>query len=263
VHIHDIPEIQLIEALQYALHLYTKGRSKSAGVAAHNGNGNQRAAVAMIEADNKDMHIGASSNDDDMKLLDLILSSPRNDEFLRDALKSLSLEELRSIIGYIHTWVNTYWHYTYDQLRAIRHSDEYKNYARFPSFSQILDWCSMLLDAHFSTISYMMITATASAPHDDDTVSTANPGINESISMLISSLYKLIHQHHLPHVEAIDDLHGFLMSFTAMDVKRKAGLLMTLPASASVSASASATVNDQKRNSNNATSRYPVAGLKL
>eukprot|EP01006_Ploeotia_vitrea_P048428 TRINITY_DN67234_c6_g14_i1.p1 TRINITY_DN67234_c6_g14~~TRINITY_DN67234_c6_g14_i1.p1 ORF type:complete len:867 (-),score=416.40 TRINITY_DN67234_c6_g14_i1:50-2614(-) len=126
VHVHDVSEDELVLILQYALDAICDNTVED-------------------EDDSKNDKNKVSSLDHDAEsIIHLVLSAPRSDVFLHESLKALTEQQSVVMLRYLHKWLQRYWAHTESFIgRSFRHM-------RLPSFSQVLEWAMMVVDAHFT-----------------------------------------------------------------------------------------------------------------
>lgn len=111
-HVHDIAEEDLCRVLAFALGNVVKTSTE------------------------------AAKNGEAVVLLDLVISSPRNDSFLHSSLRNLGSEEFTALLHHLYGWVVKFW----QEIQPA------SNESRTPAFSQVIDWVSVCLDSRFTDL---------------------------------------------------------------------------------------------------------------
>ena len=118
-------------------------------------------------------------------LLDLVISSPRNDAFLHNSLRNLGSGEFTALLHHLYGWLVKYWQEVQPEVSTD---------VRAPTFSQIIDWVSVCLDSRFTDLVLL-----SSADN----------------KQLLQALHKLSGRH-LNVCEAMESLKGVLSSLTSL-----------------------------------------------
>lgn len=167
LHVHDLPEKALVDALKFIfkqtnfeeLDCYVREKET------------QEQTRYVFRGQSGQNHF-----------LNLILSSPRNEMSLTQHLKSLSSIDITKLMNYLKSVLN--------QLRT-KSEDSWKRKtrSRLPRMQQLLDWISMILDAHFTQLV-----------------------VNDEHYSLLVDIYESV-QEQLEECETIQELKGFLSLF--------------------------------------------------
>jgi len=75
----------------------------------------------------------------------LITSAPRNDIFLQGSLKALKAEEVLTLLQFLTEMLQRYSLHHEVNLKAVINT-------RIPTYAQVLDWVSVVLDSHFTQL---------------------------------------------------------------------------------------------------------------
>jgi len=147
LHIHDFSESQLISILQTALDIRQRQEKQQ----------NQKQPSPFCKID---------------QMIDLIVTSPRNQRFLILPLQQLQPQQLESLLSYLSLWLLVHSSYGVDEIQLLLRSDvssssssssphqlllsiEDQRNLRFPSLSQLLDWISAVCDSQLAVISFI------------------------------------------------------------------------------------------------------------
>jgi len=111
--------------------------------------------------ENKDPKVQAAQN-----IMDVAISGGRNDPFLQQVLMTLNDDKLLTFLHYLHRWLHRFWVAgssrkfqssnssisTSSSLSTSTSSTDVPSVRRQPSLAQVVDWASLLLDAHFPSL---------------------------------------------------------------------------------------------------------------
>eukprot|EP00742_Colponemidia_sp_Colp-10_P005370 GILJ01005738.1.p1 GENE.GILJ01005738.1~~GILJ01005738.1.p1 ORF type:complete len:779 (+),score=141.39 GILJ01005738.1:83-2338(+) len=139
-HVHDIDESNLVKLLRFFL----SGMETSLAEEHIKGKAKEREADPMT--------IGGIQLEGDTAneaFLYLVLSAPRNDVFLHTALSSLTLQETKVLLSYLRKWIIRF-SKKHDKQIKLQNKNRHKQ--RLPSFAQIIDWVSIVMDSHFTEL---------------------------------------------------------------------------------------------------------------
>eukprot|EP01137_Pigoraptor_chileana_P010745 Opistho-2@60714 len=131
--VHDVPDQTLVECIRHFVHADPDVLS---------------AKIAEIEADRQRRkknltRMTVKETDPPMDpFLCAIVSAPRNDVFLQDALRELTMDETLALLQFLFRWAERY-------ATKRTHKLKRRVFIRIPTFAEILDWCSVVLDARF------------------------------------------------------------------------------------------------------------------
>jgi len=94
--------------------------------------------------------------------MDVAISGGRNDPFLQQVLMTLNDDKLLTFLHYLHRWLHRYWvagstrrfPSTNSSISASTPTTTQAHSAvsRQPTLAQVVDWASLLLDAHFPSL---------------------------------------------------------------------------------------------------------------
>jgi len=151
-------------------------------------------------------------------LLHVCVSSNRNDAFLQQALLTLNDQQLLSLLHYLHHWLVRYWKEgdprkisaSLSSPSASSLSFPSSNHStRLPTLGQVVDWTSLVLDAHFPSL-----------------IAFPNRYHRNRFGWLLKHIRRMIEDRHLHLCQHMETLKGFLDSWTkekANDLERPAG----------------------------------------
>eukprot|EP00163_Fabomonas_tropica_P007834 TRINITY_DN1748_c0_g1_i1.p1 TRINITY_DN1748_c0_g1~~TRINITY_DN1748_c0_g1_i1.p1 ORF type:complete len:419 (+),score=90.42 TRINITY_DN1748_c0_g1_i1:36-1292(+) len=128
--------------------------------------------------------------------LSLVVSVPRNDRFLVSALRTLTLQESLTLMNYLSHW---YKRYTNEEagVTATRGHGQ-----RHPSFFQVLDWATLLIDARFSEL--ILVPECHGFILQLRQLTNANKQMCESVSTLKGFLHELLNGNGVPRAPVAD-----------------------------------------------------------
>lgn len=150
--------------------------------------------------------------------------------FLRHSLSALAPSHAHKLLLYLYAWTLRYWFHTESEVHQALHdiSKEAKAAAngdaataaaakprsqfRIPSFSQVIDWMNILLDA----IDFMRVYQKESRADDAAADATDADAAALTLYDLVSSLASHISHHHLQFLDRSQDLKGFIAIFAQM-----------------------------------------------
>jgi len=104
--------------------------------------------------EHKDPKVQAAEN-----IMDVAISGGRNDPFLQQVLMTLNDDKLLTFLHYLHQWLHRFW--VAGSNRKLQPSNspissslstDVITVHRQPSLAQVVDWASLLLDAHFPSL---------------------------------------------------------------------------------------------------------------
>jgi len=90
--------------------------------------------------------------------MDIAISGGRNDPFLQQVLMTLNDDKLLTFLHYLHRWLHRYW--VAGSTRRFQSTTSSTSAStstptvvrRQPALAQVVDWASLLLDAHFPSL---------------------------------------------------------------------------------------------------------------
>jgi hypothetical protein len=182
-HVADLPERSLVQVLRYFIRQVDCGKievgegskakaaakgKKQKGKAKGKGKEDEEeedddsaaasASVSVVGNGRRDVAALAavsSSNTNSSaldRLLSLIVSAPRTDGFLRAALRSLNMEEVKMLLVYLKRQLYIYKHQLCDSNSNSHSNSGGQGRTSRPSVLQVLDWVGLLSDAHLAQI---------------------------------------------------------------------------------------------------------------
>lgn len=214
VHVHDIMEQQLVDILSYVLSYIPTPPTRNQVVLAppitaqeKGKHGKKNAMLASQRTHTVIHNVPDVPTGPFAVLLDLIVTSPYSSNFLRSALTSLSLRSSHLFLSCLFGWLVRYWlHGEFEVSQAGRSLKH-----RIPSFNQVVEWSSLVLDAQFET--FMNLHETID---NDQTVS------KDRAATLLKSFQALLTSAHLPLLERMESIKGFINIFnTTLQLKQQ------------------------------------------
>ena len=187
IHVYDLTETQLIDILLYTLQSYYSTTDRLLDYTIHT-----QQSIAPIQ-----------------QLFDAILSTSYSTVFMKNAIKILNVQQLQYLLQYLVTWIQCYYYTIESQL--------YKSYSklyRYPVFEQLIDWCALVIDTHFSTLLLLS--------------NTQQTDSNNTIYQLIQQLIYIVKHQHIPVHEVCESFSGFLQALTQIDMKQGRGQLIQI-----------------------------------
>lgn len=163
---------------------------------------------------------------------DLLLTSPVSANFLRHSLSSLGSAHATKLLGYLYAWTLRYWFHTDWEIHQViqtmtkeenksgsemtdvtpsgdssskADTKKARSQLRIPSFSQVIDWMNILLDA----IDFMHV-------YQKEESKSSSSSSSLPLSDLVTSLASHINHHHLQFLDRSQDLKGFIAIFAQL-----------------------------------------------
>eukprot|EP00455_Lapot_gusevi_P041241 TRINITY_DN4759_c0_g1_i5.p1 TRINITY_DN4759_c0_g1~~TRINITY_DN4759_c0_g1_i5.p1 ORF type:complete len:393 (-),score=57.94 TRINITY_DN4759_c0_g1_i5:16-1194(-) len=124
-------------------------------------------------------NLSTAVSSESLSLLELVVSSPRNDAFVQAALRGLTPSQLLGLLRYLNLWCE--WYCDNPLLPPTPQTG-----TRHPSFEQVVEWITLAIDSHMSSL----VSMAASTP------------ILENLLKIVSAQSKLCDKMH--------SLHGLL-----------------------------------------------------
>ncbi|KAK3816176.1 MAG: hypothetical protein J3Q66DRAFT_341837 [Benniella sp.] len=134
--LYDIPELDMIMMLKQVIGLNKKKDWMDV----------KESAVDSIAPTSM-----ASSVPDTPHLLNLIMAAPRNEVFMQQALKRLSVEELSVVLGILRDWIDLW-----DERGGIGHQGQQPAKKQLPGglpgYGLMVDFTTLIMDVHFPSL---------------------------------------------------------------------------------------------------------------
>jgi len=102
-----------------------------------------------VDAEEIAKEFGLDTTLANFKLINQVISAPRNDIFLTYCAKALTREEVLIMITLLQHWLKSH---SKNHLQALRKNMSAKKIPRIPSYAQVLDWFCVLMDSHYTDL---------------------------------------------------------------------------------------------------------------